>query len=249
MRSAEIKTFIKSAESKGIQSDYKDHQLTFRSGEKSIVFLIADEQFDFERYKHQSVIPLDFIVTSADKLISLLKTKLQLNKKIFARQCEIRKVDKETALNFLEKYHLMNATSSASNFALYFKEELIALASFSKGRKMNRLEEHQRSYELIRFCTKAGYTVTGGLSKLLHYFCEEKNAGDIMTYVDKQFSDGTSFIRAGFKKHSETLPNYFLVNRKTFSRIPWERDKVFDLKKFYKTQNSGNIKFIFTPGE
>lgn len=141
----------------------------------------------------------------------MLRSKFGLNKTIFARQCELKKIDKETANDFLNAYHLMNATQSAFNYGLFYKEELVAVASFSKGRKMNRLQEHERSFELIRFCCKEGITVTGGLTKLVKNFCREKNAGDVMTYVSKQFGNGKSFANAGFKKHSETERNIKMI--------------------------------------
>jgi hypothetical protein len=107
----------------------------------------------------------------------------------------------------------------------------------------------KRSYELIRFCCKSGYTVTGGLSKLVKNFCSEKNAGDIMTYVDKQFSSGQSFIKAGFVKTGETEPNYFLVNKKNMERSQVKNsEELYDPEKFYRTCNKGNIKMIYTPG-
>jgi len=69
-----------------------------------------------------------------------------------------------------------------------------------------------------------------------------------MTYVDKQFSNGDSFIKAGFKIHSETPPLYFLVNKKTFERISLkDENEIFDNKLYYKTQNLGNIKMILLP--
>jgi hypothetical protein len=114
---------------------------------------------------------------------------------------------------------------------------------------MNRLPTGKQSFELIRFCCKSGITITGGLSKLMKHFYLEKKAGDIMTYVDKQFSNGDSFIKAGFKKHSETPPLDFIVNKKTFERFPLKVNEKFDEDLFYKVQNSGNIKMIYHPNE
>lgn len=210
-----------------------------------ISFYIVGENFT-EGSAH-IVIHMDQIKNSPEKIAALILSKLKLNKTIYARSCEIKRVDKKTAVNFFETYHLMNSTKSAFNFGLYYKNELIALASFSKGRKMNRLREEQRSFELIRFCSRSGITVTGGLSKLLKNFCKEKNAGDIMTYVDKQLSDGSSFVRAGFKKYSETEPNYFLINKITFERTCASKDEIYDPKKFYLTPNAGNVKLVFVP--
>ena len=181
-----------------ISFQYKAPQLTIDSGGKSIQFLLIEDSFDYSERARK-------------KIVAMLRSKLGLNKTVFARQCELKKVDKTTANNFLNHYHLMNATQSASNYGLFFKQELIAAASFSKGRKMNRLQVHERSFELIRFCCKEGITVTGGLTKLVKNFCREKNAGDVMTYVSKEFSDGKSFTNAGFKKHSETERNIKMI--------------------------------------
>lgn len=215
------------------------------TGEQSLRFYLRDEMpSETEDYP---IIYRDILFHSPEKIVALIFSKLKLNKSIYARTCTVNRVDKETAHNFLTKYHLMNATQSALNLGLFHKDELVSLATFSKGRKMNRLREDQRSFELIRFCCISGVTVTGGLSKLIKTFCEEKNAGDVMTYVDKHLSDGSSFIRAGFKKHSETEPNYFLVNRKTFERKSASKDEVFDKEKFYLSKNGGSIKLVYTP--
>jgi hypothetical protein len=231
--------FIKSC---GIKTLTRQNEVICSAGKKEFSFSIANEE--------NEGIPLDLIVTRPQKLAAIIRSKLKLNTTVFARNCEVRKTDKSTAVKFLDQYHLMNSTQSAYNFGLVYKNELLALASFSKGRKMNRLPSDKRSFELIRFCCKEGITVTGGLTKLVKNFCKEKNAGDIMTYIDKQFSSGESFVKAGFVKHSESEPNYFLVNKKTFER-KYLKDKTenFDRSLFYLTQNSGNIKLVYRPGE
>lgn len=218
--------------------------------EKNIHCEIANDDLVCSSDKKQIrlAVPTDIIITAPKKLAALIQSRLSLNIKVFARKCSAKKIPKELAENFLEKYHLMNATQSASNYGLFFNEELIAVASFSKGRKMNRLPQDKRSYELIRFCCKEGITVTGGLTKLLNFFSEEKNAGDIMTYIDKQFSEGQSFIKAGFVKHSETGPHNFLIDRQTYQRKPLKnKTEMFNDKQFYLLQTKGSIKLIYTP--
>lgn len=194
------------------------------------------------------VLPPDYLITNPDKIFYFIQSKLQLNKTVYARNCQLKKIDKTVTANFLNTYHLLNSANSAYNYGLFYRDELLCMACFSKGRKMNRLREHQRSFELIRFCTKGGITITGGLSKLLKHFCNEKNAGDIMTYIDKQISDGKSFLKAGFKLHSETDPTIFLINRKIVERIALKnKNEIFDETLFYRTENLGNLKLVYTP--
>lgn len=234
---------------RAIELKLEKQGISFHKGDQSISFLVAGENFNFAKHQNESILPLDQLISEPMKIEAIILSKLKLNQTVFARSCAVKRVDKQLAVEFLNRYHIMNATQSAYNLGLYYKDELIALASFSKGRKMDRLQANQRSFELIRFCCKTGITVTGGLTRLIRNFCKEKSAGDIMTYVDKQLSDGTSFIRAGFKKHSETVPNYFLINRSTFERTIANKDEIVDTKFFYLTQNSGNIKLVFTPNE
>lgn len=190
----------------------------------------------------------DLIITQPEKLAAIIQSKLGLNIKIFARNCEVKKIDKSKAENFINQYHLMKATQSAFNYGLFLKEELIAVAAFSKGRKMNRLSEDKRSYELIRFCCKDGLSIAGGLSKLIKNFCRERDAGDVMTYIDKQLLPGNSFINAGFVTHSETEPSYYLVDKSSFERQAI-KPKIpdYNTQQFYRIKNSGNIKLVYTP--
>ncbi len=194
------------------------------------------------------ILPLDYIHTMPEKVLAMLQSKLGLNTVVFARNCSIKKIPRTEAENFLERYHLMRYTQSAFNYGLYYKHELLAVAAFSKGRKMDRLPDAQRSFELIRFCCKSGVTVTGGLTKLIKNFVVEKQAGDIMTYVDKQLSDGRSFLRAGFKKAGESAAVEFLIHRTTYERKYYTGEAV-DNNQFYRCTNLGNLKLIYTPGE
>jgi hypothetical protein len=192
--------------------------------------------------------PIHLIAGAPEKFAANLQAKLGLNETLFARKCELKKIRKLEANKFLDTYHLLNNANSPYNYGLFYEDALVSVASFSKGRKMNRLPEGKRSFELVRFCSKGGLTITGGLSKFLKHFCEEKQAGDIMTYVDKQFSDGASFIKAGFKKHSETPPLDFAVNKKTYERINISNTKqTLDSTKYYLLKNSGNVKLVYTP--
>lgn len=230
----------------GIETTCVKNQLCFSKDHKQLHFLLADEYFVSPEQVGESIISLDYLAKAPEKMEAIILSKLHLNATVFARNCEVKKIDKKTATEFLDKYHLMGATQSGFNIGLVHKTELLALASFSKGRKMNRLPENKRSFELIRFCSKSGITITGGLTKLLKHFYMDKEAGDIMTYVDKQLSDGEAFIRAGFEKHSDMPPNYFLINRKTFDRtVLKDKEEFFDVSKFYRTQNLGSLKLVY----
>ena len=226
---------------------YKNEILRISSKNKSIDIYFGEASQTKKELLH---IPVDYAVTRHKKILPIILSKLNLNKTIFARNCIIQTLDKKTATDFFDTWHFFDSTSSAYNYGLFYKDELVGAASFSKGRNMDRLPKGRQSFELIRFCCKSGITVTGGLSKLMNYFCIEKKAGDVMTYINKQFSNGDSFIKAGFKKGGETSPLYFLIHKKTFKRsLLKDKNEKFDTTLFYRLQNAGNIKLIYTPDE
>jgi hypothetical protein len=240
-----LKALEKELRALGVHLKLQHPVLRVSQEQKQIDFLLAGENAVIPSNNSQPILDLDQAITQPQKMAALIRSKLGLNKTVFARQCGIQKIDKPMATQFLDQYHLLNSTQSAYNFGLFFNQELIAVASFSKGRKMDRLPEDRRSFELIRFCCKAGITVTGGLTKLVKNFAIEKNAGDIMTYVDKQLSDGRSFMRAGFKKLGESQPVGFLIDKSSFERHYYTGGS-FDQKRFYLAHNFGNLKLVYT---
>lgn len=232
---------------RGIGMQFQRPYLHIATATQELLVLIKGEEEVPATTRKVMVLHEDHMYHSPEKIAAILQAKVGANRIVFARKCRVQKTDRATAESFLNTYHLMNATQSAYNLGLYLEDELLALASFSKGRKMNRLQEHQRSFELIRFCCKSGITVTGGLTRLVKSFCETKSAGDVMTYVDLELSDGASFMKAGFRKHSISAPTYFLVDRSTFERKPATLNDNYHQETHYLDHNSGNLKMIYSP--
>ncbi len=240
-----------------LKLSYKKHILDISTAKEHLKIGIFKEN-TFELYNSTSCIEaddklsdisisvaLDQIVRREHQMFSIIRSKLQLNCKVFARKCEVKKINAPYAKLFLDAHHLMEYATAAFHYGLFINEELIAVAAFSKGRKMDRLPAHKRSFELVRFCCKEGTTVTGGLSKLLKHFISEKEPGDVMTYVDKQWSYGTGYLKCGFKSIGETKKQEFLVDKKTFERS-YFKGETYDPRKFYLTQNGGNIKLVYS---
>jgi hypothetical protein len=197
-----------------------------------------------------SYLTKNFLLHDPQKAAFNLQVKAGLNQKIFARKCSLQKIDKNICKEFLNNHHLITLNAAHFNYGLLYEGELIAVAGFSKGRKMNRLPAHLRSYELIFFCCKGGVTVTGGLSKFIKHFVKEKNnVGDIMTYIDKEIGTGVGFKKIGFKLHSETKPLAFLINLTTGERTPYDPDKKVDTTHFIKIKNKGNLKLVLNVTE
>ena len=116
---------------------------------------------------------------------SILKSKLNLNERIYARKCDIRIVSNKESTEFLNKNHLQGNCNANIKLGLYKDNELVSIMTFGKPRNSNK---HQ--YELIRFCNKLNHNVIGGASKLFKYFIKTYNPDNIISYCHMHIFDG-----------------------------------------------------------
>ena len=126
--------------------------------------------------------------------------------RVFARKCTVREISNIQKRNFLNDNHLQGNCQSFYNVGLFYNEELVAVMTLTRRKlgKNSKLNE----IELGRFCSKLHTQVLGGMSKLLTH-CRKQFTEDIVSYCDKRYSDGKSYLAAGFQLVRETPPNYF----------------------------------------
>lgn len=242
---ADIKKTLKGLQ---ISLHKKDMLLTLMHAQKTMTCCLTREQKN-ETSSTYFYFPYHVFVRRPDLFSAAIQSQFQMNTRVFARTCELQKISKTEAEVFLNTHHVLGAAGSVSNYALVKNKEVLAVATFSNGRKMRRLPEAQRSFELIRFCNKSGVTVSGGLTKLLQHFIREKNPGDIMTYVDAGYSSGSAYLKAGFEKHSETESSQFLIDTTNYSTLPFDEALAKDSARYYTYHHKGNIKLVYTPSK
>ncbi len=151
-------------------------------------------------------------------IVSRLLSCLGKSIKIHGRQTVIRSLDSTTMVAFLEKNHLHVPLKARFRYGLYYKEELVAVAAFSKSRPMVREGVNYNSSELLRFCNKNGYTVVGGLSKLIAFFIDQQKPDDIMTYRDTDWPGGNAYRSLGFEETDSLPPFELWLNMRTGER-------------------------------
>ncbi len=197
------------------------------------------------------------------RLLSLLGK----SETIPARLTSVRRIDKPMLDKFLTVNHLQGSVGAKLKYGLflpkrYFRvidfnkhklsenseEILMAVASFSNAKKIVRDGQEFRSYELIRFANLTGFTIVGGLNKLLKNFIDEQNPDDIMTYADSDWSDGKNYEKIGFERIEQTPPLEFELDNQTFTRklslYDGSPNPSFQANESTKVYNSGNWKFL-----
>ena len=143
-------------------------------------------------------------------------------RKIFARKCDIRRIDAVTAAAFLDLHHSYGTAKAKYKYGMFLGDELVAVSLFSSPRTIPRDIEGRkvplRSFEWVRYASLSGSRISGGMSRMLARFVEDTAPDEVMTYADLEWSDGAVYSRMGFHEAGLREPVTFWVNPSTFAR-------------------------------
>ena len=144
-------------------------------------------------------------------LESQMKNIMKLNNdKIYARNCLIFEIDdKKLVRSFLNDNHIQGNDRSVKNIGLYYNGGLVSIMTFNKFEGRKKMGEG--GWNLSRFCNKLDCNVIGGASKILSYFIKEYNPNRVVSYADKDWSNGKLYDILEFKCVYETKPDYKYV--------------------------------------
>ena len=149
----------------------------------------------------------DIVIFPWDDIKKVIRTYKQ-RETIYARNCEVRHVNKDEGKQFLNKYHLQNYCRCSILIGLYNKDELVSIMTFGKPRYNKNYD-----YELIRYCSIKN--VIGGAQKLLTNFIREYQPKSIVSYCDKSKFTGDTYLKLGFKLLKDGRPSKHWYNIKT----------------------------------
>ena len=168
--------------------------------------------------------------TQKGMMTARLLAHAQIFSQLYARNCEVRKIDSRTAAEFLEENHSYGEAKCRYRYGLYLKRHtghnaakdtansrkiqpgtLVAVATFSNARKWIKGDKTIRSYEWTRYASLPGVRLSGGMGKLLKAFIEEVKPDDIMTYADLEWSEGDVYKALGFVLEGQKAPVDFII--------------------------------------
>lgn len=174
-----------------------------------------------------------------------LMAHLELFSQAYARNCEVRRIDKAEAKAFLAENHSYGYAACRYCYGLFLKRQtghiaeemqalggaqddntgrLIAVATFSNARKWIKDGKEIRSYEWTRYASLPDLRLSGGMGKLLKAFIKDVQPDDIMSYADLEWSEGKVYKTLGFKEEEIKDPVTFVVDRETWKRSPIRSD-------------------------
>jgi hypothetical protein len=196
-----------------------------------------------------------------DVVKSIINNKLGIvDKKIYARNCDVRLVGFKDSVSFLNENHIQGKINSSIKIGLYYENELVSIMTFGKLRKSLGSKHVDGHYEMLRFCNKLNHNVVGGASKLFKYFINNYEVDKITSYSDNRYFDGSLYEKLGFTYEGDTSPSYWYTkNVSRYHRFKYRKDVLvkegFDPKKsesqimkergFNRIWDCGNKKWVW----
>jgi hypothetical protein len=202
----------------------------------------------------------DVWLTKKQQISSRIHSFLGLNTSFHGRKAKVVSLSITEITNFLNTYHLQGYIKAKYNFGLVANGEIIAAANFSDTRPMKDKGDDYLSAELVRFASKDGLTIVGGLSKVIKHFLKEVKVNDLMTYADRDWSIGKGYDKLGFELTAITEPAFLYLDQKSLiryfpHRLPknvlsdFENQDILNLEdylaanNYVKLFNTGNLKY------
>ena len=128
---------------------------------------------------------------------------------VFARNCNVRRMDGPEARTFIERHHRYGWSKCRYCYGLFVEKEghdgrfhkgdLVAVSCFSNARKWEKDGVSIKSYEWVRYASVEGVRVSGGMGKMMNAFIEEVRPDDVMSYAPLSEGDeGEVYLKLGF---------------------------------------------------
>lgn len=141
-----------------------------------------------------------------DIVKSMLAHKLGVSqdRRVYARNTTLSPLSSSVARSFLDSYHIQGFSSGSAYFGLYDNNKtLVAISSWRKNKDTLYLERYATSCAVV-----------GGMGKMLkkgREIAREYGCSEIVTFSDRQVSDGGLYEKLGFTLDKELDPDYKYV--------------------------------------
>lgn len=179
-----------------------------------------------------------FETDDMEKIKALVRTHVQSNVRIFARNTRVCELESKTANQFHRDHHLSKTVGGSVHLGLYHENELVMVITFSRTRYNKNIE-----YECARMTGHSDYTVVGGASKLFKYFFTRYNVSSCITYADLRFGEGRVYENCGFDRQNDSNPNYFYFKGNELhlqSRVKYQKYKLGNMLDKYDSSLTEN---------
>lgn len=175
---------------------------------------------------------------------SIVRAKLGLcTNRIGARSCKLVQITSEQRKEFFKKNHLDGDVRAEISWGLLKDDKIIYALSLRKPFH----KKYDGQLEVARCCPALGYSVPGGLSRLVktaENHCKSLGIKKMITYVDTRLGGaGKGYELSGFKKESDTVARWWWTDMSNrFNRFKYKADSEQGLTEAQVAESAGVVK-------
>jgi hypothetical protein len=175
---------------------------SFATSERSGIAQMTNLPLELRTHHPDALIIMDWEwYKRFDNVVNMLKAKLGISDRKFARTLEAMFIDTPQAKEFLNSHHVMGYASATYYVGLVDSAGMLwGCGAFKKGdgeMENNRLAFHGH--------------VPGGMSKIVAFLRKSIGHMPIVSYVDSRYADGSGHESIGFEHRGMTPPGYVWV--------------------------------------
>jgi len=226
--------------SEAVGKDSEYHENKFLKCQEADIRLIQVWEDDWLRVPH--------IVKS----MILHRLGMNFGTSVGARKTSIVDISMDQAKDFLDNNHIQGFVRGTYYIGLSYNSEVVAVLVATKTRKQTVIDRYATSVK-----------VPGGFTKLLKELIARSDNGDkIVTFADREISNGELYTRTGFREDKILLPDYkYVVNGRRKHKFGYRVDKfkrdenlafvenatekqLADLNNLPRVWDSGKIRYV-----
>lgn len=174
-----------------------------------------------------------------EKIKMMLNAALgRISEKIYARQCEVKRITNNEATALNNKVHLQGHRNAQVTYGLFYQNRLVQLMSFSHNKKYE--------WEIIRGCPGSNCCIIGGVEKLFTHFVKDYAPREVFSYCDFNKFDGRSYSAIGMKFIGYTGPDmkWLLRDGQVVNRQP-EKHRELKGQAIAQLWGAGSKKYLW----
>lgn len=154
-----------------------------------------------------------------DLVLSRLRVTLGVvENKIPARKCAVKVIDTHTARAFCEQNHIQGRGSASAAVGLYYQDQLVSVATFSKPSISKGGKQSLGTWELNRMCSLKSCVVQGGANRMFKLFTSTYSPDQVITYCDLRWNTGDVYAHMGFVQKHKGFANYWYIKLPEYKR-------------------------------
>lgn len=145
------------------------------------------------------------ILGRTEQVVQFIRHQLLPSDRVeYARNCKVVDVDTDTAVEFVNKYHLQSVASNKQiTVGLMIDDELLSVMMFSRHHRQGHSD-----ITIQRMCSIYGCVVVGGATRMLKHAMIKNGWDRVITWSNNQYTDGAVYAAMGMKKDAELPPDY-----------------------------------------